>query len=254
VMTIHDLIHLRFPQYFKAKVQPYYATVVRLACRRAARVITDDERTIEDLVELLGVEREKVRVIPLGVGENFSGPVEPYAAPRPYLLNVGNHRTHKNLATLFEAWSSLPQAVDVDLYLTGTDDFDGDLQRRSTPSRRIVALGDVSVERLTAYYAGARALVQPALREGFGLPMLEAMAVGCPVAASEDAVPRALARGALAFAPHDVRGLRELLERLVSDEGLRAATIDAGRKIARELTWDRCAQATAEVYHEVLAR
>lgn len=69
VVTIHDLIHLRFPQYFKAKVRPYYATVVRSACRRAKRVITDDERTVDDLVELLGVARAKIRVVPLGVGE-----------------------------------------------------------------------------------------------------------------------------------------------------------------------------------------
>ena len=70
VVTIHDLIHLRFPQYFKAKVTPYYQTVVRWACARASRVITDDARTVDDLVELLGVDRGKVRVIPLGVAED----------------------------------------------------------------------------------------------------------------------------------------------------------------------------------------
>ena len=83
VITIHDLIHLRFPQYFKAKVGPYYRTVVRRACARATRVITDDERTVEDLVEFLGVDRAKVRVIPLGVAERFLEPVQPVVARAP---------------------------------------------------------------------------------------------------------------------------------------------------------------------------
>ena len=252
ILTIHDLIHLRFPAYFKAKVGPYYATVVRVACARAARVITDDERTVDDLVAFLGVNRNKIRVIPLGVAEFFLRPVAPHDGARPYLLYVGNHRRHKDLATLFAAWSALPQAWPIDLYVTGPDDFGGELQRRSGPSRSIVALGDVSAERLAAYYAGARSLVAPALREGFGLPMLEAMAVGCPVVASREAVPRALASAALTFAPSDARELQISLERILSDEALRTRAVALGRAIARDLTWDRCARATADVYRELL--
>jgi glycosyltransferase involved in cell wall biosynthesis len=252
VMTIHDLIHLRFPQYFKAKVGPYYATVVRFACARAARVITDDARTVEDLVTLLGVERAKIRVVPLGVDEVFLAAVTPHAAPRPYLLYVGNHREHKSLATLFEAWSCLPESRRIDLYLTGPDDFGGELQQRSSDTRAIVTLGDVTTQDLVAYYAGAAALVQPALREGFGLPMLEAMAAGAPVVACQDAVPGPLAPAALTFPPRDARGLRAQLERLLGDQGLRAQTVKSGKAVARELTWDRCARITADVYREVL--
>jgi glycosyltransferase involved in cell wall biosynthesis len=252
LVTIHDLIHLRFPEYFKAKVGPYYATIVRRACARACRVITDDERTVDDLTSFLGVDRAKIRVIPLGVSEEFRKPVIPYAAARPYLLYVGNHRQHKDLGTLFEAWSGLPESWQVDLYLTGPDDFGGEIQRRSGLTRAIVALGDVPADRLAAYYAGARALVQPALREGFGLPMLEAMAVGCPVVACEDAVPRSLAAAAWTFPSRGARELGALLERLFGEDALRASAIDAGAKVAREMTWDRCARATADVYREVL--
>jgi glycosyltransferase involved in cell wall biosynthesis len=252
VVTIHDLIHLRFPQYFKAKVGPYYATVVRRACARATRVITDDERTVDDLEALLGVERSKIRIVPLGVSELFSRPVEPVAAARPYLLYVGNHREHKDLATLFEAWSGLPETQNIDLYLTGPDDFGGELQRRGRGGRFIVALGDVPAERLVAYYAGARALIQPALCEGFGLPMLEAMAAGCPVIASDAALPRPLAGAALTFRAQDVAALRATIEKLLADEGLRASAINLGREVAGRLTWDRCVRATADVYREVL--
>jgi glycosyltransferase involved in cell wall biosynthesis len=251
-ITIHDLIHLRFPHYFKSKVGPYYRTVVRRACARAERVITDDARTIDDLAELLGVERAKVRVIPLGVGESFLEPVEPFTGERPFVLYVGNHREHKDLATLFDAWSALAERWNVDLYVTGQDDFGGEVQRRSTPARAIVALGDVPAERLASFYAGARALVQPALREGFGLPMLEAMAAGCPVIACRDAVPRPLEEAAQSFPARDSGALRLELERLLADEGLRARAINSGREVARRLSWDRCARATADVYREVL--
>jgi glycosyltransferase involved in cell wall biosynthesis len=252
VMTIHDVIHLRFPHYFKTKVGPYYATVVRRACAHARRIITDDDRTVDDLEELLGVERAKVRVIPLGVSEIFSRGIERPPPARPYFLYVGNHREHKDLATLLAGWSNLPDRYAVDLLLTGADDFGGELQRRSGAHRAAVALGNVSAEQLAGYYAGALALVQPALREGFGLPMLEAMAAGCPVVGSADAVPRALASAALTFSTRDAAALGATLERVLDDEGLRARAIKEGCDVARRLTWDRCARATADVYSEML--
>ena len=252
IVTVHDLIHLRFPQYFKTKVRPYYQTVVRLACARARAVVTDDERTVDDLHELLGVDPKKIRVIPLGVTDLFLAPAQPFAGTRPYVLYVGNHRQHKNLQTLFDAWSRLPDEDAVDLYLTGHDDFDGELQRRATARRAIVTLGDVSDEQLASYYAGARALVQPALREGFGLPMLEAMAAGCPFIACEDAVPRVLEPAALTFAARDASELAALLHDVLADAGLRERFVNLGRRIARTLTWDRCARATADVYREAL--
>ena len=253
VLTIHDLIHLRFPQFFKSKVGPYYRTVVRSACARAARVITDDPRTIEDLRRLLGVDPEKIRVVPLGVGEAFSAPAAPYRGERPYLLYVGNHRTHKNLATLFDAWSALPERFEVDLYVTGSDDFSGELERRATPARRIRAVGDLSAEALVSYYRGARALVHPALCEGFGLPMLEAMASGAPVIASDEAVPAVLRDAAAIFPARDAGALAAELVRVLDDEGFRARLVNQGAEMAKTYTWDRCARATADVYREILA-
>ena len=252
VITIHDVIHLRYPQYFKSKVRSYYATVVRLACARAKRVITDDERTIDDLERYLKVDRSKVRVIPLGIAERFLRGGEAPVTPQPYLFYVGNHREHKNLPVLFKAWSALAEDVAVDLYLTGPDDFGGELQRLARSGRRIVALGDIPEEALIGYYAGARALVQPALSEGFGLPMLEAMAVGCPVIASAEAVPRVLEPAALTFAPDAPDALRAQIESVLNDEAVRAHLVERGRGLARVLTWDRCARATADLYHEVL--
>lgn len=252
VVTIHDLIHLRFPEMHKRRVVPYYATVVRRACARAARIITDDERTIEDLERYLHVDPHKVRVVPLGIEERFLASAIPFVAPRPYLLNVGNHREHKDLMTLLRAWSSLPERIKLDLYFTGPDDFDGELERCSNEHRQAKAIGDVDPDALAALYAGAFALVHPALLEGFGLPMLEAMAMGCPVIACRDAVPAVLAPDALIFAARDHTTLRDSIVRLYDDAGLVAQLREAGMRRARSLTWARCARGTADIYTEVL--
>lgn len=251
-VTIHDLIHLRYPQYFKAKVGPYYRTAVRLLCARAARVLTDDQRTVGDLQRFLGVNPEKIRVVPLGVDEVFLHAGAAPAAPRPYLLYAGNHRPHKDLRTLFAAWAALPAELEIDLYLTGSDDFEPPLREFARANGRVVALGEVSAERLAAYYAGAAAFVYPSLCEGFGLPVLEAMAAGCPAIVCEDAVAAPLRPAALTFGARDVRGACANIERVLADQGLRGRLVNAGRNIARELTWDRCARATADVYREIL--
>jgi glycosyltransferase involved in cell wall biosynthesis len=251
VVTIHDLIHLRFPQYFKSKVGPYYRTVVRLVCTRAARVITDDERTVGDLQRFLGIDRARVRIIALGANDRYYAPVEPCEPARPYILYVGNHRAHKDLPTLFEAWAGLPSDIALDLYVTGADDFE-DLSRYSRVAGRIIALGDPSIEELASYYAGARALVHPALCEGFGLPLLEAMAVGCPVIACEDAVPAVLLDATLTFKGSDVAGARSALLRVLQDPALSESLVVRGRERARTFTWDRCAEETAKVYREIL--
>jgi alpha-1,3-rhamnosyl/mannosyltransferase len=146
----------------------------------------------------------------------------------------------------------LPEELRIDLYVTGPDDFGGELQRLSSPSRIVAAMGDVSAEQLASYYSGALALVTTAHREGFGLPMLEAMAMGCPVVASATALPGVLAPAAWAFAAGSDAELRAAIESLLENEGRRQQFVKLGREIARSLTWDRCARATADVYREVL--
>ncbi|HTV73682.1 MAG TPA: glycosyltransferase family 1 protein [Candidatus Acidoferrales bacterium] len=250
VITIHDLIHLRFPQFVKRRVGPYYHTVVRSVCARAARVLTDDEKTIGDLRALLGVAPEKVRVVALGVDDVYLAPVIPEIAQRPYFLYAGNHRPHKDLPTLLNAWAALPEDVAVDLWLTGDDDLPPawHTTRRNGTLR---FLGDVTNERLAGLYAGSVALVHGALCEGFGLSMLEAAAVGVRVIATAEAAPSVLAPHMECFPARDTQALSALMAQALEqpEPGRR----DALRTIARGLTWDRCARATAEVYREVLA-
>ncbi len=247
-LTIHDLIHLRFPEFHKRTVAPYYALVVRNLCARAARVITDDERTVGDLGRFLGVPPEKVRVVPLGVDDRFLSDVEPEAVPRPFFLYVGNHRPHKDLATLFAAWAALDPALEVDLYLTGPDDLPPGTPRPGRASGEVRFLGDVGTERLARLYRSALALVHPALSEGFGLPLLEASAVGARVIACAGAVPGVLRPYVAAFPAKDVRALGALMTQAVG----RSPQSEESRLFARTFGWDRCARETAGVYREVL--
>ncbi|MBV8245083.1 MAG: glycosyltransferase family 4 protein [Candidatus Eremiobacteraeota bacterium] len=252
VITIHDLIHLRYPQFFKRRVGPYYRTAVRLVASRAARVITDDTRTVGDLQRFLGVPRERCSVVPLGVDQQYLQVHTKYRGALPYFLYVGNHRAHKNLRTLFEAWHSLGDERAADLYVTGPDDFEGSLVEYQTARRQIVCLGEVPAARMPALYAGAVALVHPALCEGFGLPMLEAMAARTCVIASESSAPMVLQSGMLLFPPTDAAALRARMLKVLTDEGLRSALVSEGRRIAERLTWEACARATADVYREIL--
>jgi len=246
-ITVHDLIHLRFPKLFKRTVGPYYATVVRAACARAARVVTDDERTIEDLERFLGVPPRKVRVIALGVDVRFALPAARGGERRPYFLYVGNHKPHKDLATLYAAWERLDRELEVDLLVTGFDDVTP-AERPSRERGVLRFLGDVDQDRLAELYGGAAALVHPALCEGFGLPMLEAATVGSAVIACSDAVPSILRPYVDTFPARDVDALVALMEHKLVSGGAG----DAARNFARTLTWERCAERTAEVYREVV--
>jgi glycosyltransferase involved in cell wall biosynthesis len=249
VVTIHDLIHLRFPEQFKPTVGPYYRTVVRAVCARAARVITDDERTVGDLERFLGVSPSKVRVVPLGLGAAFlEDGSDPRPSSPPYFLYVGNHRPHKDLPTLFEAWEALPDELGADLVITGRDDF-GAARRPQRAAGALRFAGDVDLPALRELYRGALALVSPSLCEGFGLPLLEAAALGTPVIASTEAIPGTLRPYVESFAPRDVAALAGLMARAARPLG----PPEEARRFARTQTWDRCAKRTAEVYREVLA-
>ena len=252
VLTIHDLIDLHYPQFCKSKVGPYYRYGVGPVARRAKAVITDDESTAADLQRLLGVDPARVRIVPLGV-DSPPAPEPARAGAPPYFLYVGNHRGHKDLGTLVRAWAALPETLDVDLLLTGRDDVGTAFAGLGRARGKLVFTGDVGAAELAALYRGARAYVHPALREGFGLPLLEAMRVGTPVLAAQTALPRVLAAHAVAFAPGDAGGLSELMRRALDEPGRFAQIGRAAEVATRHLTWARTARATAAVYRELLA-
>lgn len=266
VVTIHDVIHLRFAAELRSPLAPLYARVMlRLAIRRAARVITVSEATRRDLEAWLGARPERLRVIPNGVGAHFAPAPEgarpdpglaALGAAPPYLLFVGNPLPHKNLDRLLEAFVGLPAGVGR-LVLAGIPAAARPAVFRACEARglgsRAVILAPVPETVLSRLYQSATALVCPSLWEGFGLPALEAMACGTPVlAADRGGLAEVVGRAGLLVDPTNVDALREGMYNLAVQERLRAELRAAGLVRARAFSWQQAAERTIAVYREAL--
>jgi glycosyltransferase involved in cell wall biosynthesis len=236
VLTVHDLAVLRHPRMFNRWTRTYSRLVLPRLARAAARVITVSQFTARDAVELLGVDERRVRVIPHGVEAPFT-PEGP-AAEGDYVLAVATLEPRKNLERVAEA----ARRAGIELRVAGAPGW-GEV--------RVESFGFVEDERLAELYRGAVALVYPSLYEGFGLPVLEAMACGTPVVTSAGSAAAELADGAAMLVdPLDVEAIAAGIEEAARRrEELRAA----GLERARSYTWEAAAQATAEVYREAAA-
>ena len=251
VAMVHDLIHLQYPQFFGVATSLFYTLVAKPMLRGAALLLMSDERCAQACVEFLGVERERCRIVPLGYDPLLFAPAATPAARRPYIMYAGNHRPHKNLTVLYEAWAGLPEAVELDLVITGPEDA-AVKERYGRPGSALRFAGTLTDAHLIAAYRSASAYVHPALVEGFGLPMLEAAVLGTPVIASATAVPAIVAPYARTFAPHDTLALRAALTDLVANPAPYRRRAAEGSVVLRAYTWDRFAAGTAAVYREVV--
>jgi glycosyltransferase involved in cell wall biosynthesis len=266
VVTVHDLIHLRFPPRHRHPVAPVYARLMlRLAVRRGRRLITVSESTRRDLVERLGARPERIRVIPNGVGPPFEpaetpGRADPalarLGAEPPYFLFAGNPLPHKNVAGLLDAFAGLPPALGP-LVLAGIPPaarphVDGLAAARGLRDR-VRVLAPLPASTLARLYQEARMVVCPSLWEGFGLAALEAMACGAPVvAANRGGLPEVVGDAGLLVDPTSVDALREAMYTLATQEPLRAALRARGLARARAFSWRHVAEATVAVYREAL--
>ena len=267
VVTIHDLIHLRFPDWRGRPLAPLYARVMlRLAVWRAARVITVSESTRRDLERWLRARPERIRVIPNGVAPHFGPAADPVALQAglgklglaaPYLLFVGNPMPHKNLPRLLDAFARLPAELGA-LVVAGVRPAARPALDRAVETRglraRVTVFAPLPEALMPLLYQGASLLVIPSLWEGFGLPALEAMACGTPVVASDrGALPEVIGDAGVLVDPTNVDALREAMYNLAVHTPLRAALRAAGLVRARAFSWRHAAEATVGVYREALA-
>lgn len=254
VLTIHDLYFIRYPR----KRWPAYGALTtrlaRLYASRAAAIIADSEYSKRSIVERLGVSPGKVTVIPVALGPEFKP--EPfthsvatrYGIAPPYILYVGNFRLHKNLPRLIQAYSALSKSFrDIyQLVLAGYDQENvqelGDLVRALGLAHRVLFTGPIEDGHLPSLYSGCALFVLPSIEEGFGLPALEAMACGAPVAAANRAaIPEEVGDAAILFDPENVAAITEALSRILARDELRDALRHKGLVRAREFTPDRTA-------------
>lgn len=254
VVTIHDLIPVSFPEYTAGWGRGYalaFRAWAALLAGRATAVITDSEYSKAEVTHRLRIPAARVRVIPIGVGAEFRPDHPPeevasvlsrYGIAEPYLLAVGNFLPHKNLARLVEAYAALPgtEIARVRLVLAGTPRGHGPARpvtRDALARPGVILPGFIAPEDLPLLYAGATALVCPSLVEGFGLPVLEAMACGTPVVcARAGALPEVAGDAALYVDPAAVSDIAAALRRILQDADLRV-TLRA-RGLARARAFD----------------
>jgi glycosyltransferase involved in cell wall biosynthesis len=259
VVTIHDLNHLRHPEWARSRFAgPYARLVVPRVCRRADAILCGSRATRDDLAALLPEVAGKIHVTPYGC-DHMSPPdaatrervlLRHELAPEGYVLYVGNLRPHKGLDLAIEAHARLEKPPA--LIIAGEDQMPSSWKNRRARAR---LLGRVEDGDLPALYAGAAAFVFPSWGEGFGLPPLEAMRCGAPVVCSDaPALPEIVGDAALIFRSGDAEGLATALRRLLGDAALARDLRERGYRRAREFTWARTARFTAEVYERVCAR
>jgi glycosyltransferase involved in cell wall biosynthesis len=269
VLTVHDLAFRLSPRTAPMATRRWLSHLDH-ALHRASRIIVVSENTRRDLLELYPVQPDRVSVVPLGVdGEVYTpapeGSVDAvrrrYGIQGPYVVCLAGIEPRKNLPALIRAYASLPGDVRPGLVLAGPiapwNPEGWDLLRpvldEQPPAirERIVLTGYVHDEQKVPLLTGAEALVFPSLYEGFGLPVIEAMACGAPVLTSNvSALPETAGGAALLVDPHDVDSIAQGIERLLTDQALREKLRAAGRARASTFSWTETARRTAEILHQ----
>jgi glycosyltransferase involved in cell wall biosynthesis len=276
VLTLHDLMQIEhpditFPRRWQGYLVKAYAQVtIKYALRRADQVIAISQFTAGRAESLFGIPRAGMTIIPHGVEERFFrvGPGkdpgddrwDTSAGPTPprFFLVVGHSKPHKNVARVIGALALIAQRYgNVRLRLVGRGDGYDQLREQARSlglSGKVDFLRVVPETMLLSLYRRAVALVMPSLVEGFGLPVLEAQAAGCPVIVStRGALAETAGDAALLVEPTDTWDIARAMETLLRDEALRSDLVERGRARAAQFTWTRTAERTREVYDRAMA-
>lgn len=257
VVTVHDVAFLRSPEHFTRRGNAYFATALERTRREADAVVVPSTATADDCVAA-GLDAGRIRVIPHGVraravtGAEVAALRAAHGLEREYVLWTGTREPRKNLPVLLRAFALLAKVrPDLDLVLVGPAGWGDDAEERTLTaelSGRVHVLGRLPDEELAAAYAGARVFAFPSIWEGFGLPVLEAMAHGTPVVTSADTCMAEItgSDAGLLVPATDASALAEALEAAAGSEHDRLAA--AGIERARDYTWKASAAAHAAIY------
>lgn len=269
IVTIHDLIPIRFKEAFRPGFRSGLNLWLQMKLvKRMSAILTDSTVSKNDIIEFLGIDRAKVFVIPLGVDEEFHplsrSEVENvrrrYHLPRRYVLYVGDVNVNKNIPALLRALKKIP----ISLVMVSSS-----ISNRSLPEVRLIEkiveedrLGKkvIMLDRipsdptrdLVALYCGATVYVQPSFYEGFGLPVLEAMACGTPVVSSNAASLPEVAGNAAVFVDPTPQSIQKGIRKILESSKLRLDLQKKGFERAKEMTWKKTARRTMSIYEDIL--
>jgi glycosyltransferase involved in cell wall biosynthesis len=268
VVTIHDCIHLMFPQYLPNRFAYAYArTFMSAAAHRSARVLTVSETSKRDILRFFTVPEDKVTVIPNAIDERFGTPPaddeiqrvrERYQLSDEFVLYTGNIKPHKNVDRLIDAFHQLREEGfgQLRLLIIGDEISTHPSLRRAVHRwklhKHVRFLGFVPDQTLAVLYRLASVFVFPSLYEGFGLPPLEAMASGTPVVTSNvSSLPEVVGDAAVLIDPLDPAAIASGIRQVLTDPGLRADLVARGLERARMFSWDTSVQRVREIYGQV---
>ncbi|MDQ3212185.1 MAG: glycosyltransferase family 4 protein [Acidobacteriota bacterium] len=270
IVTIHDCIHLRFPQYLPNRLAYAYArSSLWVATHRSNRVLTVSEASKRDILRYFRVPESKINVIPNAIDERF-GEVpsadevlrvrERYQLNDPFVLYAGNIKPHKNLERLIEAFHTLRRGgLDtVKLLIIGDEISKYAALRRAVHKyklhKHVRFFGFVPDKTLAVLYRLASVFVFPSLYEGFGLPPLEAMASGTPVITSNvSSLPEVVGDAALLIDPYEADAIAQAMRRVLTDAALREDLRQRGLQRVKEFSWERSVRRVHAIYQEVIA-
>jgi alpha-1,3-rhamnosyl/mannosyltransferase len=264
VVTFHDISTFTCPQFHPAERVRFMQKSLRSSIKRCAKIITDSEFTRQEVAQFFNYPLHNIHAISLGYAADFYPRNEEETQPlmhklglkyQQFTLYVGTIEPRKNIGALLDAYEMLPVALrkQYPLVLCGHEGWNSeDLHHRFQQAAQqgwLKYFGYLANEDLPLLYASARAFAFPSFYEGFGLPVVEAMASGVPVICSNvSSLPEVAGAAALTCAPQDVHSLSAHLQRSLEDESWRLNAREAGLKQAQTFSWEKCAQETADVY------
>lgn len=264
IVTIHDLIFLRFPQYFGRVSRTIYKAKLKYACRVADKIIAVSDRTRKDLIELLNIAPSKIRTVYQGCNATFKKTCTPaqikqvlnkYKLTEGYVLNVGTIEERKNLEVLVEAMAQVNNQTRLVVVgrQTGYAEVVKRIIHRYRLTDRMIFLDDINFNDLPALYQGAGVFVYPSRYEGFGIPVLEALCSGTPViAATGSCLEEAGGPDSLYINPDNPTELAQKINRVLNDDMLRARMISNGKEYARRFDDDKLATEMMDVYRQII--